>query len=228
MKFLFPRAGLVFFSCILSCCVLFSTAYATDRDKNKDKDIIKEEILNDIEKKYSDKSFEARFTQISTLAALDITEKAIGKAFFSHPGKMRWEYIKPGRHEIITNGKSLWIFRPEENQVMIGDASKFFKSGTGGAFLSDISLVRKNYTISVKEVTSDYVEIDLLSKQKESDISLISIRISKKNSEIIRVLTQNAYNDTTLFKFSDIQFKEIDPEVFEFIPSEKLNIIEMD
>ena len=222
MKSLFYRVSLSLFSSIVCCCLFFSIASATGND------IVKDDILNAIEKKYSGKSFEADFTQISRLAALDITEKASGKASFSHPGKMRWQYLEPEHHEIITNGKVLWIFRPQENQVMTGDASSFFKSGSGGAFLSDISLIRKNFTVSVKEVTADYVEINLNAKKENSDISSVVIRISQKNSEIIKVVTYNPYDDTTLFEFSNIQFKKINPDVFEFKMPDGINIIKMD
>ena len=209
------------FSAILGSCILCSTAYALDNE------IIKENILTTIEKKYSGKSFVADFTQISKLSALDITERASGKASFSHPGKMRWEYMEPEHHKIITNGKLLWIFRPRENQVMQGDASQFFKAGGGGAFLSDISLIRKNYIIHIKEVNVDYVEIDLFAKEKNVDISSIVIRISQKNNDIIRIVTYNPYNDTTQFEFKNIQFKKIDPALFEFKPFKGLNIIDL-
>ena len=221
MKSLFHRISLTLFLSIVCCCLFFPIASAAGND------IIKEDILTAIEKKYSGKSFEANFTQISRLAALDITEEASGRASFSHPGKMKWQYLEPEHHEIITNGKSLWIFRPQENQVMQGDASQFFKSGSGGAFLSDISLIRKNFTVSVKEVTADYVEINLTAKKENSDISSIVIRISQKNSEIVRVVTYNPYDDSTLFEFSDIQFKKISPDVFEFKVPDGVNIIEM-
>lgn len=222
MKSLFYRISLNLLFVILGCTLFFPTASATGNE------IIKEEIITAIEKKYAGKSFEANFTQISRLAALDIVEKASGKASFSHPGKMKWEYMEPEHHEIITNGKMLWIFRPEENQVMQGNASHFFKSGAGGSFLSDISLIRKNYTVSIKEITADYVEINLVTKTKKADISSIVIRISQKNSEIERVVTYNPYNDTTLFEFSGIQFKKIDPDVFEFKVPQGTNIIKMD
>jgi outer membrane lipoprotein carrier protein len=191
-------------------------------------DISKEDILTALEEKYSGKSFSTDFIQISKLAALDITEKASGKAFFSHPGKMKWQYVKPQHHEIITNGKALWIYRPEENQVMQGDASQFFKSGSGGAFLSDISLIRKNFIIKVKEVTANYVEIDLTAKKIAQDISSIVIRISQKTNEIERVVTYNPYDDTTLFEFYNIQFKTINPDIFEFTIPEGIDIIKMD
>ena len=222
LKSLFHRISLNLFSAILGCCILGVTASALGNE------IIKEDILIAIEKKYSGKSFEADFTQISKLAALDITENAAGKAYFSHPGKMRWKYKEPEQHEIITNGKLLWIFRPEENQVMQGDAAQFFKAGAGGSFLSDISLVRKNYTIHLNEITDDYAEMSLVSQKKNSDISLIVIWISRKTHEIERIIIKNVYDDTTRFEFYNIQFKKIDSDVFEFKPFEGLNIINLD
>ncbi|SDU52502.1 outer membrane lipoprotein carrier protein [Desulfobacula phenolica] len=212
---------------ILIWSVVFSTVCASAANTSTDK--VKENILDAIEKKYTGKSFEASFTQSVTLVAIDNTQKASGKASFSHPGKMRWEYLEPERHEIITNGSSLWIYRPELNQVMQSDTASFFKPGSGGDFLSDISLVRKNYIISIKAVTAEYVEIKLISKQETHNFSSIVIRISQKNSEIERVFSYNTYDDTTtLFEFSDIQFKEIDPAIFEFNPPERSDIIKMD
>lgn len=222
MNSVLQKISLSLFTIIFSGCLFFSIALAVDNET------IKENILSAIETKYSGKSFEASFKQISKLAALDITEEASGRAFFSHPGKMRWEYLTPEHHEVITNGKSLWMYRPKENQVMQGDASQFFKTGAGGAFLSDISLVRKNYTIRLKEITDDYVEIELVAKKKTPDISLIVIRISQKNNEIKRVVTYNVYDDTTLFEFADIRFKNIDPAVFEFKLPEGISIINLD
>jgi len=222
LKFIFQRTNVNLFSLIAWCCIIFlpTVSFGSDR--------VKEDILTALENKYSGKSFEADFTQVSRLAALDITERASGKAIFRHPGKMRWQYLEPEQHEIITNGEFMWIFRPEENQVMRGDASQFFKAGAGGAFLSDISLIRKNYTINVKEVTADYVEIALDAKKKNPDITSIFIRISQKKSEIVRVVTYNHYDDTTLFEFSNIQFKKIDAGVFEFKVPSGANIIDMD
>lgn len=222
MKSIFPRISLYLFLAIFCNSLIFVTAFAAGNDMNK------EDILMALEKKYGGKGFETDFNQTSTLAALDITESASGKAFFSHPGKMRWKYIEPEHHEIITNGKLLWIFRPEENQVMQGDASQFFKAGAGGAFLSDISLIRKNYIITLKAVTADYIEIDLVPKQKNNDMSLIVIQISREDNEIKKVVIHNPYDDITQFEFRNIRFLKINPVVFEFQPSEDLNIIDLD
>lgn len=190
-------------------------------------DLSVEQVLTLLEKKYQGKSFEARFNQISTLAVLDNTETASGKVWFSHPGKMKWQYLMPEHHEIITNGQDLWIFRPQEKQVMHGSAVQFFTAGAGGAFLSDISLVRKNYTPRIKETTADRITIELISKNPTPDVSAIELHISRTNHEIIQVITRNQYDDTTKFDLYNIQFKPSDPAMFEFTPKDDITIIEM-
>ena len=96
-----------------------------------------------------------------------MTEISAGKAWFSHPGKMKWAYESPDSHEIITNGKNLWIYRPEENQVMIGNAAPFFQSGSGGAFLADIRKIREAFTI--KQGTVDDKTAQLVLTPKKTD-----------------------------------------------------------
>ena len=184
--------------------------------------------LDGIEAQYAGKSFSADFSQTSTLSALDIEETASGRALFSHPGKMKWQYLSPERHDIITNGTDLWIFRPEENQVMRGDAARFFQSGAGGAFLSDISLIRKNYTVSVKETTDDWVELLLEDKADNPDIQRITIRVSRSRFLISAVTTENAFKDTTHFVFTDIRFQNIPDDRFEFTIPSGVNILDME
>jgi outer membrane lipoprotein carrier protein len=208
-------------------------AAATDTDSQNDNindnlhDNIREKVLSAIEKHYAGKSFEASFNQISTIAALDMTETASGKAVFSHPGKMSWEYLEPEKQEIITNGKFLWIYRPGQNQVLMGEAEEFFKTGAGGAFLSDIALIRENYIITVRENTDDYTELKLMPQTQDSNISKIIIRISKNNNDISRVIIHNTQGDTNLFEFTDIRFKAIEDSLFEFKIPEGVNIVEL-
>ncbi len=188
------------------------------------------EILNRMEKKYAGRDFTADFHQISTLTALEITETASGKAYFSHPGKMRWEYLLPTRHEIISDGKNLWIYRPDENQVVKGDALAFFNAGAGGAFLSNISLVREQYKARIEKnpIDADHVTLILEPKKESQEIQSIHIRILKKNDHIVQVTTINPYGDETTLEFWNIAFEKIDNGVFQFCIPEGVDVIEMD
>lgn len=187
----------------------------------------KEKILNQIEKKYSGKDFSASFYQISCLKAIEMTEEAYGRAFFSYPGKMRWEYQKPEKNQIITDGSSLWIYRPDENQVVKGNAGSFFKAGAGGAFLSDFSIVREKYDISLTKQEDRTAELKLVPEQKDPEIKEIMICIDQESVEIRTVVTTNIYGDTTTLKFSNIQFRPLEASLFEFIVPEGTDILYM-
>ena len=155
-----------------------------------------DQFLDGLEKRYSKKEFIADFSQVSKLKVLEIDETASGKALFSHPGKMKWEYLEPQQHQMITNGKTLWIYRPDQNQVLIGDAENFFKEGSGGSFLSDISIVRKKYTINIIENSELFFSLKLIPKRKTPEIQSILIIVSKKTYNIQRIITSNIYKDT--------------------------------
>ncbi|SMC55467.1 outer membrane lipoprotein carrier protein [Desulfocicer vacuolatum DSM 3385] len=188
-----------------------------------------QKILDRMEKKYAGKDFFADFHQISTLTALEITETASGKVFFSHPGKMRWEYLVPTQQQIISNGRTLWIYRPDENQAVKGSAQTFFNSGAGGAFLSNISLVKKRYNARIKPnpVDTDYITLILEPKKASPDIESIHIRILKANDHIVQVTTHNPYGDTTTLDFWNIVFNKIDVSIFEFITPDGVDVIDM-
>lgn len=209
-------------SLLMMMLFFIPTSALCETSSNADK------ILTKIENQYAGKSFKAAFIQKSVLSALDMTETASGNAYFSHPGKMRWQYLTPEHHEVITNGKQLWIYRPAQNQVMTGNAQAFFKAGSGGAFLSDITLVRKNFDIKITGETPETIELELAAKTHLPDIAEIKIKVSKKETLIQQVTTKNQYNDTMVFEFNSIEFVRMEPGTFEFSPPEGISIIKMD
>jgi outer membrane lipoprotein carrier protein len=184
-------------------------------------------FLDGLEKQYAGRTFSATFTQTSVMTALDISETASGRAWFSHPGKMKWQYLEPERHDIITNGNTLWIYRPDENQVMRGDASQFFASGAGGAFLSDISQLRDNFTVTVFESTDQWVELQLDAPPDNPDIQIIRIQATRKDFQIQTVTTVNTVGDVTRFELSDIQFLQLPDNWFEFTVPPGTSVIDM-
>ncbi len=141
---------------------------------------------------------------------------------------MRWEYTEPEVHQIISDGVNLWIYKPEEKQVSKGSAANFFKEGAGGAFLSDISTVRKNYNITINGIDESIVEMTMIPKKKNPDISSITLTVARNNYNIKRVVTFNSYGDATELLFSNINFTDIDDALFEFTIPNGVDIIYID
>ncbi|MDA8404808.1 MAG: outer membrane lipoprotein chaperone LolA [Desulfobacteraceae bacterium] len=192
-------------------------------------DRLREEIIRQLEKRYNTADFSASFSQVSALKALDIKDTAIGKVWFKHPGMMQWEYEQPEKYAIISDGKTLWIYRPEDNQVVIGDPMTYFGNGKGASFLSNFNLVQDTYTVTVTVPASpDQYAIKLVPRKKQMDLSAIFLNIDKSSFEIKSVVTLNEYGDETRIEFSNLKFEPLDASLFSFQIPAGAEVLKMD
>jgi outer membrane lipoprotein carrier protein len=175
-------------------------------------------ILKELEKRYTGSQFSADFLQESTIKAMEITDFASGRVYVRYPGMMRWEYEKPERQAIITDGNKLWIYRPMDNQVMTGNAPVFFRDGKGASFLSDIRLVRQKFTITAHPPEGEYLyELRLVPREKTLNISQIRLYVVPRAFTIARIVTLDDYGDDTRIDIVNTQFNvELDPALFKF------------
>jgi len=187
-------------------------------------------ILNFLEKRYAGPGFTADFYQESTLKEMDITDTASGKIFVKRPGKMRWEYNVPEKQLIITDSRKLWIFRPEDNQVMVGEAPAYFGDGKGASFLSDMKSLRKSFSILPEIIDTRYHHVLKLEPiQKKIDITKIYLTVSKKTFEIVKIVTFNSYGDRTRIRLSNFDFRGvIDDSMFRFTVPKGVDVLQLD
>lgn len=189
-----------------------------------------ESLLERIETRYAAPGFSANFKQTSTLKEMQITDTASGRIMVKRPGKMRWVYEQPERQTIISDGVSLWIYRPDDYQVMVGRAPLFFGEGRGAGFLSDMKMVRRKFRIS-QEPPADGGDavLKLVPNQEGLDIAKIYLTVSKATSEITRILTCNAYGDETQVDLTDVEFSgSMDDALFTFNIPEGVDVLKID
>ncbi len=165
-----------------------------------------DDILAGVEARYKGPGFSARFFQESTLKAMDITDTAEGTILIKRPGMMRWEYERPDPQLIVTDGEMLWIYRPRERQVMIGDAPSYFGGGKGAGFLSDVKSVRKDFIVVPGPPTETQHVLKLIPRENRYNVDAIWLYISRDRFEIEQVLTENRFGDETRLTFSDLTF----------------------
>jgi outer membrane lipoprotein carrier protein len=177
-----------------------------------------DDILSGIEKRYAGTGFSARFDQESTLKAMSIIDTASGEVLFKRAGKMRWVYAEPEKQMIISDGETLWIYRPEDNQVMIGRAPAYFRGGKGASFLSDVSQIRQNFKISLeKEQKEGFYRLKLIPNESTQDLTDIYLDVAVETYDVCQVVTYNSAGDETRIKLKDFHFNlNPDDELFEF------------
>lgn len=189
-----------------------------------------EEILAGLETRYSATGLEARFTQISTLQAMDITDTAEGRLWIRRPGRMRWEYTAPEPQTIVTDGERLWIYRPLDHQVMTGAAPSFFGDGKGAGFLADIGQLRRQFDVSLNaDAPPGTHGLILVPRRQQPDLVRVELEIAPADDTIQAVTTFNAYGDKTRIELKNVEFHDhLDDALFRFEVPQGVEIVQMD
>ncbi len=189
-----------------------------------------DEILKKVEIRYASQGFSARFFQTSVISSMDITETASGTVTIKRPGMMRWVYEVPQKQVIVTDGKTLWLHRPADNQVSIGSAPTFFGGGKGAGFLSNVQEIRKSFQVTLEKITAgrEYV-LKLVPIQKTYDIEYVYLHIDGDSFDIVEAATINSYKDETRIELSHIQLNlEIDDAEFQFEIPKGAEVVRLD
>ena len=186
-------------------------------------------IIAGVESRYNVPGFTADFEQESILKAMAVTDTASGRLMVRQPGKMRWEYLVPDPQTIITDGNDLWVYRPEENQVMVGKAPAFFGEGKGAGFLSNIKMVRQSFQVSLESAEDpDQYRLKLVPNQSSVDLAEVKLVIAKKTFDLLRITTFNVYGDETHIELKNVSFDNPPPEsLFRFEVPEGADVLQM-
>ena len=225
---------IILITCLLLAFALPTTIFAVDTVGQKDQrgtlSMSVDQILDEVEKIYTKSGFSADFVQASTIKAMEITDSASGKLMVQYPGKMRWVYQSPEEQIIVSDGEHLWIYRPEDNQVLRGMADAFFGDGKGAGFLSDIRKIRDDFHITLEDIRfGDFYSLMMAPRQKTWDLVRVNLLVSKENYRIVQVYTYNAYEDLTRIEFSNLEFNDtMDPSLFEFKIPANVDILELE
>lgn len=77
-----------------------------------------DEVLAGIQTFYGDATdLKASFTQTYTYKIYNRKQVSTGTVFFKKSGKMRWDYKTPTRKLFVSDGSTLWVYEPDENQA---------------------------------------------------------------------------------------------------------------
>ena len=183
-----------------------------------------EGLVKRLEERYrSIKTLAADFKQVSKgLSSMDGASG--GKVYFKRPGRIRWSYKGDITDEIIGDGKVIWFYQPDLNQVF---KSRETDPGISTDFLSGMMNIRKYFRASEDGKKKGLVSIRLEPREYHPQIKTLVLLVDGKTLLVRSFVLTDHYGNTTTVTFSRIRVNPpIDDEMFAFTPPPGTVIIE--
>jgi outer membrane lipoprotein carrier protein len=191
-----------------------------------------DEIVNQVQSKYEKiEDFHSKFTQEATVKALNKVQKAEGEVWFKKPGRMRWNYYRPAKDEIVSDGSTIWFYNYEEKQVIKSPLDRVADTPTTTTFLSGLGNLKEQFKAQFSEPKSfdengNYL-IDLTPKQKGEEYDKFTIAVDRKTMFVRDIYLYDPFGNLTKVKLEDIEInKGIPDSLFKFKVPKGVEIIE--
>ena len=111
------------------------------------------DVIKSLEQGYGNLTdLQAQFSQKTTIASINRVEHGAGELFIKKPAgataMFRFNYSRP-KQQIISNGKQVWYYLPDNRQVIVSDVATLFEGGGGVAlnYLTGMGHVSRDFNI---------------------------------------------------------------------------------
>lgn len=168
----------------------------------EDTKITAEQVLDKVRKDLN--GLEANFIQYETDVNGNKSEDSTGKVWLSAPNQFKWEYKKPIPQLIIADGKQVWVYDEDLEQVTI----KHQNSQQNPIYiLLNKEQTQQHYTTSLikkLEGQNNSVQwIQMLPKKPNDDIKVVWLGI--ENNNLVSLKLQNQLDNLVVFEFLNVK-----------------------
>jgi outer membrane lipoprotein carrier protein len=184
-------------------------------------------LLDRLQKHYQQTtSFSAKFQEEIAPAGGTKRERE-GIVYYRKPGRMRWEFGGDDKELIVSDGKLLYSYQPDLNQVIETPLEQAFKSSAAASFLLGIGNVQRDFDASMpKSPPADGLKHVKLAPKNGGDT--IEVGIDPATLDLKTLLLTDALGDVTELTFSDLKAgAPLDNKLFEFVAPAGADIVKV-
>jgi outer membrane lipoprotein carrier protein len=183
-----------------------------------------DEVIRGLESAYGRlNDLKASFDQTSFNKSLNSSIPAEGTVYLKRGGKLRWEYSEPTRQEIVSDGKTLWVYTPSLNQVNTGPAPEAL-AGPAGSFLAGLGRLREHFGVRFLNPArptdaEGLVVLDLTPKQPLPTLNRLILSFDPGKWEVRKAVVYDQFENTVTMKFTKVEVNSgLADRLFTFVP----------
>lgn len=160
-------------------------------------------------------SFSATFKE--TIIAVGAPKRSReGTVSFHKPGRMRWEFAAPDTQTIVSDGKQLYSYEPDLNQVVESPLEQAISSSGAAGFLLGIGDISRDFEVAAPKAPAADGRIHVVLKPRRSD-ERFEVALDPKSYDIVGFTMTDQLGDVTTLEFSEVRDNvAIDDSLFSF------------
>jgi len=165
-----------------------------------------DDAIRGLEAAYSKMNdLKADFDQTAFNKSLNQSIPAKGTVYLKRGGKLRWEYADPTPQQIVSDGKTLWIYTPALSQVNTGAAPEAL-SGPAGSFLAGLGKMREHFNVRFLNPAEPRdkdgnVVLDLTPKQPLPTMARLVLTADPRTWEVRKAVVYDQFENTVTMLF---------------------------
>lgn len=137
-----------------------------------------------------------------------------GDFAISRPGKFRWNYQKPYEQLIVSDGKQVWLYDPDLNQVTIKQIDKALDASPA-ALLSGDNNLEKRYQLKVLAARDGVNWVEAVPRQNDSNFN--RIRLGFSGNDIRKMELEDNFGQSTQIELRSVNNNgKPNPALFSF------------
>ena len=146
------------------------------------------------------KGLDGQFTQQVYDAKGKLKESSSGRVALSAPRLFRWEYAKPYPQLIVADGKKVWVYDPDLQQVTVREQGSEEQNSPLSALIDPAKLDKQ---FNVKESgTAEGLQWLTLTPKNEGDASFQTARLGFGKTGLARMEVLDAVGQNTKISFT--------------------------
>ena len=149
-------------------------------------------VVAALEKGYAGmQDVQADFSQKTTISAINREQKGSGEVLLKRPASstamFRFNYSRP-KQQIISNGKQVWFYTPENKQVLVNSVAAMFAGGNSIAlsYLTGLGHITRDFVISFatepRDKNGNY-HLELTPKKASPVLTRLQLTVSSEAVE---------------------------------------------
>jgi outer membrane lipoprotein carrier protein len=183
-----------------------------------------EDALGSVENAYRRvQDLKATFQQAAFNRTMNQTVEARGTLYLKKPGRLRWEYVTPTPQELVSDGKTLWVYTPELKQVNVADAPEAL-AGPAGSFLQGLGQVREHFQARFLNPAQPAdpdgnIVLDLTPRQPRPLLARLIVSVDPRSWLVRKAVVYDELGNTVTVRFGEPSVNAgLADSLFVFVP----------